>query len=380
MTGKERVIAAIEHREPDRVPTGENQVDGALVEQILGRSTLYNRGWDELQALWGGRRDEVVADYCSAHVDLPEALEWDFVRVPVVPAAGPHPRPEMTGPYSWKDERGLQVTFNPEAGNIAVRHEFPELGIDDLPDPDDPFTVDPSELEAIRHVVKHLGDTHFVVARLPVDGTFPWSMTVGMGELLVRMITDPEFVHRAVEVYVGRSIAYIDAVLDAGAHAVMATDDYSDNRGPLMGKDRFNEFVLPGLVRQCEAIHRRGAYFIKHTDGSVWDILDSFVEIGVDGWHGIQPHIGMDMRLLKERYGDRLCLFGGVNCETLIAAPASRARDEVRYAIEHAAKGGGLIVTTSNVLQPGTQLENYRAMRQAVRDHGTYPITTSSDS
>jgi len=44
------------------------------------------------------------------------------------------------------------------------------------------------------------------------------------------------------------------------------------------------------------------------------------------------------------------------------------------YAVEHAGPGGGLVVTTSNVIQPGTRLENYRAMRQAVRDFGAYPI------
>ena len=82
----------------------------------------------------------------------------------------------------------------------------------------------------------------------------------------------------------------------------------------------------------------------------------------------------MDLRLLKERYGDRLCFFGGVNGETLVAGTAAAAQAEVRYAIEHAAPGGGLVVTCGNVLQPGTKLENYLAARQATRDHGTYPI------
>ena len=282
MIPKERIIAALNHREPDRVPTGENQVDGKLVEQILGRPTLYNAGWRELEALWDGKRDEIVADYCTVHVDLPRALEWDYVRVPVVPAVGDYRRPKMTGPYTWIDDQGYEVTFNPEAGNIAVRGEFPDMEIDDLPDPDADFTVDPTQLDAVRHVVKELGDTHFVIARSPVDGTFPWNATVGMEAFLIRMITDPDFVHRASEVYVNRSIAYIDAFLGAGADAVMLTDDYSDNRGPIMGKDRFREFILPGLIRQCEAIHSRGGYFIKHTDGKVWDILDAFVEIGIE--------------------------------------------------------------------------------------------------
>lgn len=51
-----------------------------------------------------------------------------------------------------------------------------------------------------------------------------------------------------------------------------------------------------------------------------------------------------------------------------------RARAQVRQAIAGAARGGGLVVTTSNVLQPGTRLENYLAMRQAVRDFGQYPL------
>jgi uroporphyrinogen decarboxylase len=195
-----------------------------------------------------------------------------------------------------------------------------------------------------------------------------------MEDFLIRMITNPEFVQRAIDVYVSRSIAYIQAMLNAGVDAIMTTDDYSDNRGPMMGEERFRKFILPGLVRQCEAVHNSGGYFIKHTDGNVWPILDTFVEIGIDGWHGIQPAIGMDMRLLKERYGDHLCFFGGVNCETLIQGPPEKVTEEVRYAITHAGRGGGLVVTTSNALQPGAQLENYLTMQQAIRDYGRYPI------
>jgi uroporphyrinogen decarboxylase len=193
-----------------------------------------------------------------------------------------------------------------------------------------------------------------------------------MAEFLVRMITEPAFVRRAIDAYVNRSIAYIEAMLDAGCDAVMTTDDYSSNQGPLMGPGRFREFVLPGIVRQVEATRARGGYFIKHTDGNVWSILDGLVEAKIDGWHGIQPSIGMDLARLKDRYGDRLCFFGGVNCETLVAGTPEEARNEVRYAIEHAAPGGGLVVTCGNVLQPGTKMANYLAARQAVREFGEY--------
>lgn len=282
----------------------------------------------------------------------------------------------MTGPYSWLDDDGFEVTLNPDAGNIAVGGEFPEMTIDDLPDPDQPFEVDPSELEIVEHVVRELGDSHFIIARSPVDGTFPWGSTVGMESLLIRMIEDPDFVKRATDVYVNRSIAYFKCFIEAGVDAVMTTDDYSDNRGPIMGVDKCREFITPGLKRQCDAIHELGGYFIKHTDGNVWDILDSFVEIGIDMWHGLQPNVGMDMQLLKERYGGRLCLFGGINCETLIEGPGERAYREAEYAIRKAGPGGGLVLTCSNVPQPGTRLENYRMVTRALGEFGGYPIVS----
>ncbi|MGI5915689.1 MAG: uroporphyrinogen decarboxylase family protein [Anaerolineae bacterium] len=374
MRPKDRVIAALHHREPDRVPTGENAVDGELAARIIGRPTLYNARRREMEALWAGRRNEIVDDYVSAHIDLARILEWDYVRVPVVPRSIPYRRPRMIGPYAWIDDEGHEVHYHPDSGNIAMKKNRDDLTIDDLPDPDEPYQVAPDELDAVRRVVDQLGDSHFIIGRTPVDGTFPWQQTVGMGEFLMRMVTDPEFVHRAVQVYVNRSIAYIEAMLDAGCDAVMTTDDYSDNRGPIMGPRRFREFVLPGLVCQVEAAHARGGYFIKHTDGNVWSILDDLVEAGIDGWHGIQPGIGMDLKQLKERYAGRLCFFGGVNCEALVAGTPEEARAEVRYAIRHAAPGGGLVVTTGNVLQPGTRLENYLAARQTIRDDGRYPI------
>jgi hypothetical protein len=378
MNGRERMLAEIRFREADRVPTGENQVNGALASRIVGYPTLYSTGWEELQALWQGRRDDVVRDYGRTIIDLARTLEWDYVRVPVVPVQKDYVQPEMTGPHSWRDSTGRETRFNPEAGNI-VQPDLPtDLSIDDLPGRDEPWRVDPSQLDALRTVVSELGETHFVVARAPLDGTFPWGETVGMEEFLVRMLTDEEFVQKAVDVYVGRGIKVLEAFLDAGAHAVMTTDDYCDNRGPIMGIAPFRKFIVPGIMRQAAAVHARGGLFIKHTDGYLWNILDDLAECGVDAWHGIQTNIGMDLARLKRRYGGRFCFFGGANCDTLITGTPGDARREVREAIEGAGAGGGLVVTTSNVLQPGVKIENYLAMREAIRDYGRYPLARTA--
>lgn len=374
MTGRERIVAALRHQEADRVPTGENQVNGELAGRIVGYPTLYSTGWAEMQALWQGRREDVVRDYGRTIVDLARTLEWDYVRVPVVPVRKQYKQPRMTGSHSWIGEDGKEMHFNPDAGNI-LQPNFPQdLTVDDLPDPDEPYQIDESGLDALRYVVKELKDTHFIVARAPYDGTFPWNQTVGIEEFLVRMLTDEEFVHKATEVYVARGIKMIEAFLDAGADAVMTTDDYSDNRGPMMGRELFRKFIMPGIKKQAQAIHAKGGIFIKHTDGNLWDILDDLVDCDIDAWHGIQTNIGMDLARLKQRYGDQLCFFGGVNCDTLIDGTPEDVRAEVRAAIDGAARGGGLVITTSNVLQPGVKLENYQAMRAATHEFGRYPI------
>jgi uroporphyrinogen decarboxylase len=141
-----------------------------------------------------------------------------------------------------------------------------------------------------------------------------------------------------------------------------------------MGPKLFERSILPGIVKQAETIHAKGAYFIKHTDGNTWKIMEMLIEAGIDGWHGIQPSIGMDMGRLKENYGDKICFFGGVNCETLIAGSPDDVRMEVRAAIDQAAPGGGLVVTSGNVLQPGVVLENYMAGLKMVKKYGKYPI------
>ncbi|MDR0655359.1 MAG: hypothetical protein LBG22_03510 [Treponema sp.] len=375
MTGKKRVLMALHHREADRVPTGENQLYGELASQIVGYKTLYATGWNEMKALWEGRREDVVRDYSRTLTDLTHKLDWDYVRVPVAPIKKKeYKTPRMTGPFSWIDEEsGREISYNPKAGNVMHSPMRQELTIDDLPDPDDDsYTIDDSVFDTLRNVLKELKDTHFVIFRAP-DGSFPWD-DLGMEEFLIRMITDENFVRKAIGGAITRNIKFYNAALDIGADAIMTCDDYSDNRGPIMGADIFRKFIAPAIKRQADAIHKKGGFFIKHTDGNTWNIMDDLVDAGIDGWHGIQLNIGMDLSKLKKEYGKDICFFGGTNCDTFITGSPDKVRGEVKDSLRKAAKGGGLVFTCSNVVPPGSKLENYQAARECLRKYGNYPI------
>ena len=374
MLPKDRIIAALEHREGDRVPIGETGADWEIAERALGHPTFYRSKWKEWVAEWEGRRDAVAQSYKEDLVALARVFEWDFVVAPLVPARRErYVKPEMLGEYKWRDEKGRVWQYAPDAGGHPMLLEGPALAAEDIVVPD-PVPIDESRLEAIRHIVKVLGPTHFVLGRAP-DGTFPWAETVGMEEYLVRMASDPEFTAKSIAAYLKISLAWIDAIAATGVDGILVATDYCDNVGPLMGERLFRQYVLPAFRETVKAVRAKGKYFVKHTDGNTWSILDDFVAAGVDGWQGIQPRIGMDLKLLKERYAGKLCFFGGVNCETLTLGTPAEVEEEVRHAVRYGGPGGGLVLTSGNTLQVGTKWENYAAMRAAAERYGKYPIS-----
>jgi hypothetical protein len=94
---------------------------------------------------------------------------------------------------SWIGKQGKDFYYNPRVGLEVVQKYNSEMTMDDQPDIDEGFAVDDSGMNYVRGVIVNLKDTHFVIARLPLDGTLAYKQTVGIEEYLMRMITGPEF-------------------------------------------------------------------------------------------------------------------------------------------------------------------------------------------
>ena len=160
MTSKERVYAALQHREPDRVPVGEAYVDYPVIEQVLGRSTFYRSHAREVMARWEGRRDEVVDGQKRDLVEFVRRTGLDILPVWQVP-----PRnqvvdpPRRIGEGTWEDRAGNILRLVPETEEIVVvrRGERPVAPVEQpLPDG--------SQWELWDYVVQELGETHFLIA------------------------------------------------------------------------------------------------------------------------------------------------------------------------------------------------------------------------
>ena len=187
--------------------------------------------------------------------------------------------------------------------------------------------------------------------------------------------TNPELVLRIHQMVLDYQLRYINNAISAGADIIWIAGDWAYNNGPMFSLEHYNKFVLPPFKALVHEAKRRGVYVMKHSDGNCWSFLDSIIEAGVDCFHPVDPMADMDIGEVKQRYGDRLCLMGNVNCATTLSfGTVEEVRQETKKVIRKAGIGGGLIVSSSNSIHSAVKPENYLEMVRSVKEYGRYPL------
>ncbi len=384
MLPRERVFAALEHREPDRIPWGEHSIDYNVYEDILGRKTLAQAKMRETQAYWDGRRDEVVACIKRDRLDLIRALEMDIVFCSAVPPKGHQPKP-----MKKLDE----VTYEDEGGNIyrvsATTHDLmpykrntrnykpPTLdglqnAIDKLDSqpPADPTPADDSRWEFVQHAVKEMKKTHFIMATCG-DLGFP-TFGATEEEQWMSLVEHPQTCAKIAELRGKQLLREVQVYAKLGVDGIMPCGDLGSSTSLMASPRIYREMVYPWHKAHVEAAHKLGLKVLKHCCGHVWPIIDELTVY--DAYEGIQGTAGMDMRLLKERVRGRLCLWGGIWHEHIILGSVEDIRNDARYAFQHGAPGGGYIMGSSHSLAVDARRENILEMKRCRDRWGVYPI------
>lgn len=132
--------------------------------------------------------------------------------------------------------------------------------------------------------------------------------------------------------------------------------------------------LFPYYRRMAARWHETGRLFFMHSDGDLTAVMDDLIELGVDALHPIDP-TAMDIARVKQRWGDRLCLFGNVDTELLRSGTPGEVRERVRRLMRVAAPGGGYGLGSGNSVPAWARFDNYQAMREAALEFGRYPIT-----
>ena len=382
MLPRERVFAALEHREPDRIPWGEHSIDYNVYEDILGRETFVQAKMKETQALWDGRRDEVVACYLRDRLDLIRALDMDIVFVGGVPPKGHRPEPfEKLDDETYRDHSGNLLRVSATTHDLmmferntetyvpptleGLQEQIDRVEDEPIGDPND------SSWELVRHAVAEMKDTHFIMGFCG-DLSFP-----GFGateeEQYMSLLLEPEICRKIAELQGRRMVHQVPLYAQLGVDGIMPPGDLGSSTGLLASPEIYREMVYPWHKAHAEEAHRHGLKILKHCCGYTWPVVEELAEV-YDAYEGIQASGGMDIKRLKEQVGDKTCLWGGIWHEHIILGSAEDIRIDARYAFEHAAPGGGFIMGSTHSLAVDAKRENLLEMKRCRDEWGGYPI------
>lgn len=281
------------------------------------------------------------------------------------------------------DEFGIDLTvsFVPWPNQLGHKIEVYELADVELRDPRDPFwltytawTDDFAGLNVCEAVEKY-GDRRAVIAHLwgIVEGT---SSFLGIENCWLNLGMEPDLMKAWFDRYADWLCGEVDSCIDAGVDIITLSDDWGSNKRMLFAPAMWREMVKPYAARVVQHARSRGVPVNLHSDGYVMDILDDIVEMGYASLHPVQESAGMDPRVIKEKYGARLVVYGSLDViDGLLAHDGEALAEYIIQRFEIYAPGGGFIFNTGHFVQPDIPPERlvraYTLVNELAHKYGT---------
>lgn len=186
-----------------------------------------------------------------------------------------------------------------------------------------------------------------------------WNLR-GFENILMDAMTDPDFFEEALDRIMNLYLAFVDYTCDLPIDAVIFGDDWGDQRGVILGPDRWRKFLKPRWAQIYEAVHKRGKVVIQHSCGSVAEIIPDLIDIKLDVLESVQPEAAnMNPYELKKKFGNNITFWGCLGSQSTIPMGTPQAiREEVAKLKREMTKGGGYILAGAKPLQPETPTEN----------------------
>jgi len=182
-----------------------------------------------------------------------------------------------------------------------------------------------------------------------------------IANMIMKKVSDffSELANRAIEATNGS----IDIILSAS--------DIGTNEGMMISPELWKKYVKPWTSRVIEPFSKLGYKTWYHSDGDFTEILEDFIEMGLDIIDPIQPKAkNNDPKNLKARFGGKIVFSGGIDQQELLPFRTPEiVRKEVTRTIDILGDNGGYIVSSSNALQPDVPLENILSLFKTVQEY-----------
>lgn len=389
----QRVTAALELRQPDRVPTFDLMMDSISYEILGMRPGLLDR-------LLGSRRAAGILDRTVPLIR----------RLPVVPGlAIDRPADFEAGKFARAGAAAAaKIGFD-----SAVVNYYPVFRLQDSNTMHDIFgrsyrvTVDrrgflvlPTYREGLIKSPEHWKswDKHELLGLpekcnrvlAPIQAEFGGELFIfglssaglfestwepmGFENFVIATRKEKEFIRRMIRFQVDLNCSIIEAFADAGLPGYLFADDLAYKSGPMLNPGALEELFGDGYRRITETAHSLGMKVVIHSCGNTSSLLGWLADCGFDGIHPLEPSAGMELAAAKEEIGDRMCLVGNIDVtRILVNAPREEVFEAVRMAVADAGDGGGFLLAAAHSHED-VSVERVRWMLEAAGRYGRYPL------
>ena len=385
MNSRERVLSALNHKEPDRVPF---DVGGTVVTGINVKAYQALRDYLGLPRITPTVVD-IVQQLAQVDNDVMDRLGVDVKNV--------SPRSSASYQIEIKEMEGGKYTYFYDEYGIGWR--MPKIGglyydmfdhplggdIDEsdvesyiLPDP-----IDPARFTGIREAAERVikQEQRAVIVGNLSAGIFElYLWTRGFQRGYSDLIGNPALVQKILHRYLDMQLAYwgkMFAVLGDMIDVVQLADDFAGQNDMLISPGLYRKYLKPLHKELIDFVHSRSsAKVFLHSCGSIRKVIPDLIEIGLDIINPVQVSAaGMDSAELKREYGKDLTFWGGgVDTQRTFdgSHTPNEVREDVKRRVTDLMRGGGFVFATVHNIQGNVPPENIIAMWETLQEYGLY--------
>lgn len=383
MNSRQRLLLALDHQEPDRIPLdlGSTQVTG-----------IHVQAYEKLREALGMPPTSVNLCDAIQQLALPEA---DTITRLGVDVRGLYPlnshnmvRMEQDSGDYWvyDDEWGItHQRSKPDGLYYSLVHaplDRPGLTSEQLSSYSWPEMGDPTRIAGLRELAEHYrNEGYTVVLKDPFAGIFEMAQRlVGFERLLVMMVDEKRLAEALFDKLCALKLAFWEMALPRLGEVVdvvSQTDDYGSQSAMLISPAMYRLQIKPlwkAVFARIKGLAPHVRIFF-HSCGSIRPLLPDFIETGVEILNPVHIRAaGMEPAALKRDFGAALTFWGGgVDTQGVLPYGSPKdVRDDVRRNIDALAPGGGFVFNQVHNIQADVPVENLLAMWEALGEYGIY--------
>lgn len=390
MNFEERILTAMNHEEPDRVPVMGLIVDPATINKTLNKKPtdlvgMLKKPWlapliarfMNTNRFWQSFYYSNTAGCLESALKLGFDANWTIyalmqLRKDTKSALG----------WVWHDAYGRVWDLDTdEDGNTAVNYSRAMLETEEqwerwVEAKKPLFKTLTKNVESFhKKLVNKYGDRIMPIG-YAAPGIFENSwQPMGFVNFTRFVYQKPDFVKKVIAFHTDHYLKNLEAVMKSGVEVVLGGDDFGQKTGPMLRPELIEKLFGESYRRVVELVHKQKKKYIHHSCGNIYQLLDRFVEWGFDGIITLEPTAGMDLGKVRQQVGHKLVLIGNMDVSYLLVRGSKEEIEEaVKKAIRDAARGGGYILSSSHS-HPLVDPARLGWMVEAAHKYGKYPIS-----